>query len=98
MDRLGSDWDATVTGGDIDRTGGKKKKKHQGQGASQSPTRVCNGVVSVCECVCVRAWRDCIAYAPAVYRVDRAFFPQTCLDLYAASLASSYRFHIVFTP
>lgn len=41
--------------GDIDRTGGKKKKKtkHQGQGASLSPTRVCNGVVSVCECVCL---------------------------------------------
>lgn len=49
--RLGLDWDATVTGGDIDRTGGKNKTSGP-KGASQSPTRVCNGVVSVC------AWRD----------------------------------------
>lgn len=41
--RLGRDSDR----GDIDRTGGKKTK-HQGQGASQSSTRVCNGVVIVC--------------------------------------------------
>ena len=43
-DRLGSDWDATVTGGDIDRTGGKKKQNIRAKGASQSPTRVCNSV------------------------------------------------------
>lgn len=70
VDRLGSDWDATVTGGTSIAREKKKKPKHQGQGASQSPTRVCSGAVSV--------ERRCSGQATCFYRTLFLFTAFLC--------------------